>query len=210
MSVQEVHSMRMSGATGLEARTDGRTARAVRTRDSVVEAILYLLGEGNLRPTAKQVSERADVSLRSVFQHFEDLEELFAAAADRQIERLAGMVDRIDPDAPFGERLERFVASRCRLLETISPVRRAALLQEPFSGEIARRLRWNRGANREELAQVFQAELEALDGRAEVLAALHVVTEWHAWETLRVHDGLSEESARRVMALAIRSLLRKE
>src|ERR1044072_5768679 len=69
-----------------EAATDGRSARAARTRDAVVEALLSLLDEGNLRPTARQVAERAGVSLRSVYVHFDDLEDLFTAAAHRFFE----------------------------------------------------------------------------------------------------------------------------
>jgi len=116
-----------------DAPTDGRTARARRTRDAVVEACLSLIDEGHLRPTAKQVSERAGVSLRSVFQHFEDLESLFATAADRQVERLLALVAKIPSGAPFEERLAAIVEARTRLLERITPVRRSALLHEPFS-----------------------------------------------------------------------------
>src|SRR3989304_5263636 len=69
----------LSTPTAIQA--DGRSARAARTRDAVVEALLTLIEEGDLRPTAQRVAEHARVSLRSVFQHFRDLESLFAAAA---------------------------------------------------------------------------------------------------------------------------------
>jgi AcrR family transcriptional regulator len=193
-------------------RVDGRTARAERTRDAVVEAFLTLTDEGHLRPTAKQISDRAGVSLRSVFQHFEDLETLFAAAADLQVERLEHLAIVIPPDAPFEERLTQFVQARGTLLETISPVRRSALLGEPFSAEIARRLRWSREMNREEVERVFAAELSHFpdEQRRLVAAALHSGTDWFTWETLRVHSGMSSEDAIKVMSLTIRSLLKKE
>lgn len=192
--------------------SDGRTRRGARTRDSVVEAFLTLTDEGNLRPTARQISERAGVSLRSVFQHFDDLETLFAAAADRQVERVAHLSPRIDPALPFEERLERFAAARAELYEAVTPVRRSALLGEPFSPELARRLKWSRDRNREEIERVFAPELRGLavdEGRI-VVAALHSATEWAAWETLRAHDGLSKEDARCVMLITVRALLRKE
>jgi AcrR family transcriptional regulator len=190
-------------------RIDGRSARAERTRDAVVEAFLTLADEGHLRPTAKQISERAGVSLRSVFQHFEDLETLFAAAADRQVERLTYLAVEVPADGPFEERLSRFVEARTRILETISPVRRSALLGEPFSPVIARRLRWFRDRNREESERVFAQELDGLPDtqRRLVSAALHAATEWYTWETLRIHDQLSFEDATNVMSLTIRALL---
>lgn len=191
---------------------DGRAARASRTRDAVVNAMLSLMDDGNLRPTARQVSERAGVSLRSVFQHFDDLEALFAAAADRQIERLAPLATRIPIDAPFAERLRLFVESRCRLLEAVSPVRRSALLQEPFSPEIAARLRWSRDSNRAEVERVFAPEIASLPvkERHVVGAALHAASEWYTWESLRAHGGLPEAKARRVITRMLSALLRKE
>ena len=195
--------------TAIAPAPDGRSARGIRTRDAVAEAFLALMDGGNLRPTAREVSERAGVSLRSVFQHFEDLESLFAAAADKQIERLTPLAIRVPPDAPLAERLRLFVENRTRLLEAISPVRRAALLQEPFSTELAGRLRWSRESNRAEVARVFSPELAAFPakGRRDVLAALHAASEWYTWETLRVHDGLSESDARRVMSRMVAALL---
>jgi AcrR family transcriptional regulator len=177
-----------------------------------VDAFLALMDGGNLRPTARQVSERAGVSLRSVFQHFEDLESLFAAAADKQIERLTPLATRVRPETPLDNRIPLFVEARTRLLEAISPVRRAALLQAPFSEELAVRLRWSRESNRAEVERTFAPDLAALPAkdRRDVLAALHAASEWYTWETLRAHDGLSETDARRVMSRMIAALLRKE
>lgn len=204
--MQEAYSLAVT------TRTDGRSARSERTRDAVVEAFLTLTEDGHLRPTAKQISERAGVSLRSVFQHFDDLETLFAAAADRQVQRLAPLAVEIPAGAPFEERLRQFVDARARLLETISPVRRASVLAEPFSPVIGRRLHRFRERTRAEVTRVFAAELNALDKSDQPLAAasLHSAAEWYTWETLRVHEGLSIKDAARVMSLTIRSLLRKE
>ena len=58
--------------------TDGRTLRSLRTREAIVDATIGLLEDGDLRPTAPRVAERASVSVRSVFQHFDDLETLHA------------------------------------------------------------------------------------------------------------------------------------
>lgn len=189
-------------------RTDGRTERSRRTRLAVVKAMLDLINAGDLRPTAQQVSEAAGVALRTVFHHFDDLETLFAEAADVQVDRMSALTTEIDPGLAFDERLERFVEARARLLQDISPVRRSALLHEPFSPVIAERLAWSRKVNREETDRIFAAEL---DPTPEVVrAALHTATEWPAWETLRVHEGLSFECAKDVMSHTIRALLRKE
>ena len=58
---------------------DGRVLRGEKSRESIVDALFELVGEGVLAPTAQQVAERAGVGLRSVFRHFSDMERLFAA-----------------------------------------------------------------------------------------------------------------------------------
>jgi TetR/AcrR family transcriptional regulator, regulator of autoinduction and epiphytic fitness len=193
------------------ARTDGRNARTERTRRAVVEAMLSLIDGGDLRPTAKRVAERANISLRSVFQHFADLESLFAAVADAQQGRLAWLISLEPGEGPLGERLRSFVERRAKLLETITPVRRAALLQEPFSEELGRRLRRAHDMARNEIERTFAPELAGVtsgDAR-EIVFALDVATNWSAWDTSRRLNRLSIGGSKRVMERTIIALLKE-
>ena len=196
-------------ATSSPAKIDGRRARGERARAAVVDAILDLLQEGDLRPTAERVAARAGVSLRLVFHHFADIESLYAAAADRQTERLAALFKPIAADGPFETRLDAFVQQRARMWERIAPVRRASLLLEPFSNEIRRRLAAARTLARREAARVFAAEIARFrgDARDEIVAALGAASGWQTWEALRRHQGLSIEKAHRTVARTIRALL---
>ena len=92
-------------------------------------AVIELLEEGELSPTAERVAERARVSERSIFQHFGDREALFSAAAVRQYERIMPTLRPIDVTLPLEERLDAFVAQRASLLERVTPMRRAALIR---------------------------------------------------------------------------------
>lgn len=191
------------------ARVDGRLARSERSRRAVVAALLDLFEAGEMRPTAAQIAQRAGVSLRSVFQHFESLETLFAAAADVQMERLAPLLLPIPTTGSFTARLATFVTRRTRVLEAISPVRRASLRMEPFSNEVRTRLEAARARGRREAERVFASELAVLPAveRREVAAALGAAASWSTWEHLRRHQGLSVERARRVMARMLASML---
>ena len=177
----------------------------------MVDALLDLLREGQLRPTAPLVAARAGVSLRSVFQHFADREALFAAAADRQTAHVRALAQRLDHTGPLDERLAAFVAQRASMLEAIAPVRRAALLMEPFSSAIGTRLAQARGAARAELVHVFGPELRrrAAADRRELLAALAAASGFSAWDALRAHEGLPVTRARRAMLRTLRALLRQ-
>lgn len=193
------------------AAVDGRVARAVRTNDAVVEAFLSLIEEGDLRPGAQRIAERAGVSLRSVFHHFQDLETLVAAAAERQMRRVAAPAP-LPAEGPLADRIEAFVAARSRMLEAITPVRRAAVLNEPFSPALAGRLKWARDLARDEVGRIFHAELSARSPavRRDLLAALAATAAWSTWEALRAHQRLTVVQARRVMARTIRALLKEE
>jgi AcrR family transcriptional regulator len=196
---------------GSSAPVDGRTARALRTKEAIVDAAIALVEEGDVRPTAPRIAERALVSVRSVFQHFDDLESLYAAVADRLLVRVAGLVSDVDPSAPLADRIEGFVAQRSRLLEAISPIRRAANVHAPFSPEITERLRAGHEFFTAEVERAFGPELDALAGadgeRAELLDALSMVASWPSWETLRTLDGLNQARARRVMERSLAALL---
>jgi TetR/AcrR family transcriptional regulator, regulator of autoinduction and epiphytic fitness len=193
------------------AHIDGRLARSARTRHAVVDALLDLLGEGDLRPTAARIAERAGVSLRLVFHHFDDLEAIYSELADRQAERVKPLTVPIPLTLPLSRRLEEFSAQRSHLLETLSPVRRAAVLMEPFRPALAKRLKHARDLTRAAAIAVFRPELSKLDAdkKRATIAALDVATSWVAWEQMRRHQGLSETDARGVMATTIRALLAK-
>ena len=118
--------------------------------------MLALISEGDLRPTAPRIAERAGVSLRSVFHHFDDLETLFEAAARLQMERVLGLVRPIDAALPLAERLDEIIAQRARVYESVTPVRRAAMLSEPGSRVVAERLTMARAWKRAEVERVFE------------------------------------------------------
>jgi TetR/AcrR family transcriptional regulator of autoinduction and epiphytic fitness len=201
----------MDEARALDGRTrpDGRAGRGARARTAVVDALLTLIEAGDLRPTAPRIAEQAGVSLRLVFHHFPDLETLFSAAADRQTVRIRRLARALPTHGPLAPRLAAFVAQRARLLEAISPVRRAALLMEPFSPAIATRLRRLRALGRTEVERVFAPELRRrrLADRRELLAALAAVASWPTWESLRCHERLSRPRAARALARLVKNLL---
>ena len=188
---------------------DGRHARTERTRSALAEALLGLLGEGELRPTAARVAERAGVSLRLVFHHFQDMEAIFQLAAARHFERVLAGVQPVPTAGPLPLRLRAFVRERCRLLEQMAPVRRAALLVEPFSPAVALWLAQSRALSRGQTQAVFGRELSALEPgpRAQTARALGAASSFSFWEALRAHQGLSAAAASGVVTRTLHALL---
>ena len=122
--------------------SDGRQARSRRTRTAVAEAMLDCLEDGHLRPSAKEVAERAGVSTRAVFRHFDKMEALLEDAAQLQIERVMRELPPIVTEGSLEQRIDALVLYSARRNEITAPVRRAALLSEPFSKVIRERHAW--------------------------------------------------------------------
>jgi len=188
---------------------DGRKARSSRTQRAVARGMLDCLEAGITQPTAKQVAERAGVSVRAVFRHFDDLENLFASVAELQYERVIESLHPVPTTGPLTKRVAAFVREHTRLNERIAPVRRAAAFYERSSPAIATCRMTLADSVRVDIARTFAHELSALAGtEAEiVLEALAAVVSWSQWEELRAHAGLPRTRARRVVELQVRALL---
>ncbi len=189
-------------------RVDGRTARAERTRNAIVEAHLALIGEGDLKPTGERIAERAGVSLRALWANFKDMEALFRASGERLSERQDAEFRAVSPALPLARRIEGFCRQRARILELIAPSARAAQLLEPFSAQ----LRQNRASNinrvQREIKDLFAQELDASGSASEQLFhALTVASTWAAWSMMRDELHLGVEEATGVMVRTVTALL---
>jgi len=172
----------------------------------VVDALLDLIDEGDLRPPAADVARRAGVSLRSVYQHFDDLETLFRVAGERHRQRFAHLEPLPDLPEELRPRVAAYVAHRVIWMEAVSPMARAAALQAPFSPGIAARQAAGRTRHREALAAAFAPELERAYDPECLLHALEVAASWSTWEHLR-GGGLSPGEAAGVVERLLLGLL---
>lgn len=189
-------------------KVDGRRARGLRTRDAIVGALLDLIGSGESAPTAQRIADRAGVSVRSVYQHFTDVEGLYADASARLNTIVSSMRHPIDPAWPRERRVEEYVSQHAAVLEAITPFSRAARLMEQSSKVIQSNRAALQREHRERLSSVFGQELNATrePARTVLLNALDAATSWSAWEHLRA-DGLGARTARQAVTLLLESLL---
>jgi AcrR family transcriptional regulator len=202
------HDLGDPDGVGADRRIDGRTARAIRTRQSIVDACITLIDEGDLAPTAPRVAERAGVSVRSVFQHFDDVEGLFSAVGDRVLERLVGLVLRVDPAMPLERRLPLVVRQRAVLLDALSPIRKSAFINAWGSAAVSHRTLAGQAFLRAELAAAFAPEIEAAgEGGPALLIEIDTVLSWATWNHLREGVGLPHEEAVGIVERLLRIVL---
>jgi TetR/AcrR family transcriptional regulator of autoinduction and epiphytic fitness len=188
---------------------DGRIARGVRTRESVITAFEALISERGRAPTAADLAGRADVSCRSIFTHFGDMGGVMSAAARRLLERLVDSHVPISQGLPTDARIDAFVDQRVRILEITAPFCRAVMGQGPLPGVLSQLLSDAAKLLRASTFSAFKAEIErvAPETRAELEEAIIAVTTWLHWEALRSEQLLSLAQATTVMRLELRGLL---
>ena len=181
-----------------------------RTRAAILDAALDLIiGLGRM-PTAREIAAEAEVSERTIFVHFTDLEELKGAGALRQRGRWQPLAEPIDPARPFEERLDAFLTQRIAMYALMTPVRRIGLLEEPSSTAIRAAMADGDRWFRENTAAAFAPELAGLPGADQpggVADALDAVTSWAAWNHLSQRRGLTDAQARRAIEATVRALV---
>jgi TetR/AcrR family transcriptional regulator, regulator of autoinduction and epiphytic fitness len=180
---------------------DGRAARSHRTRRAIINAMRALHSDGELRPTAPKIAERAGVSLRTVWQQFTDMEALLVEAVKRDSEILRSLVRKIEPDQPLAARVDTFVSQRAQVLEEMTPTWRAARIHQPASAELRSDHKKKTAAGRAELEAVFAPEFDQLAElqRDQLVESLHAISIWSFWESLRTDLGLSPLRARELV-----------
>jgi AcrR family transcriptional regulator len=188
---------------------DRRRLRTERSQAAVIDALLDLYRDGQIRPSAAEIAVRAGVSERTVFRLFDDLEAVATMAIERQIARVGHLFAPPDDRGGRAERIEALVTQRLRLYEEIAPVVRAARLRLPFSPVLQAGFDQRRRLLRRQIERQFRPELDACTGpvRSELLAAIEVASDIDMLEMLRHDQGQTIEATRAIVVRIVRALL---
>ena len=187
---------------------DGRQLRRARNRDAVVEALLDLYGEGNLRPSADEIAARSGLSPRSLFRYFDDVDDLIRAAVTRQQARVIPLVPiEATPADPLPVRITALVAQRFRIFDAVGNAAAVVRLRAPFEPVLDSALARHRQFLRTQIATLFAVELAAMGTSAEsVLAAADVVTSYESRHLLVNDQRLDPSGAMSVIADTLAAL----
>ncbi|HEY6427342.1 MAG TPA: TetR/AcrR family transcriptional regulator [Acidimicrobiales bacterium] len=190
---------------------DGRTLRRLNSFDRAVDALLDLIQSGNSSPTAQQIAEKSGISVRTVFRLTEDIEQLHAAAVERQIERTAHLYVQIPATGSLSARIRALVENRSSVFEVIAPTRRVAERLAESSPLIAQGLAFHHDILQMQVAELFDRELCRISRvrRPDALSAVDVAASWETWDQMRRVQGLSIASSARVVRQLIEGVLGK-
>ena len=191
-------------------RSDGRNRRAAETRRKIIAAAKEMIAETSTAPTVVAVAKRADVSVRSVFQHFGDVESLFVTVMDSVRGEL--VVPPPTPSSrPLAIRIASVVENLAQIFDKIVPLRVAAGQFVNHPALIERGLA-SKVALRDATFEVFAPEFAPLgeQAREQLADAIGAALSLDAWIVLRRRDGLSFERATAVWRMTLTALLAHE
>lgn len=154
--------------------------------------MLKIIREGELAPGAEQVAARAEVGLRTVFRHFQDMDSLFREMSGAIETTLRTIIEQPFHSTDWRDQLLELAERRAWAFETIAPYKRAGDARRhrsPFLQADAARLT---RALRETLLGVVPLEIS---GRPEMLEALDLLLSFETWSRLRREQGLEPAAA---------------
>ena len=185
--------------------SDGRRLRSERSRQAMINAALILIEEGNFAPTAKQISARAGVGMRSFFRQFEDMDQFFAAVDEHTVGSFwESFLHEGDREGTLTERLDSIVATYAKAFEE----HRSLLLA-------TKSLRWTSRVlkeNYERYQQISRANKERwlpeiIQLPADDRELTDAYLSFEMWHRLRDIQGLTRGAAQTLVLKALTRLL---
>ena len=199
-----------TAASAFSGSTDGRSLRRERNRDSVIEALLALVREGNMDPGGAEIAERAGVSHRSVFRYFDDLGDLIRTAIDTELSRgcMLGDIDDLG-EGTFQHRLDALVDTRIRMFEFTHGIVCLARVRAFAIPEIDEQFIEAAATAREQLVKQLGPELQRVPAaeRDSVIDAAQCLVSWDSYDWHKRILGHDDDAIRRAWVIGLTALL---
>ncbi len=189
----------------VEGRTaeDGRRRRGLDNRGRIIAAMLEIIRRGETA-SAEQVAAQADVGLRTVFRHFQDMDSLYREMSTVIEGELQTIAARPLKTADWRGRLMELIERRAMAFEKIAPFAIASMGYRQRS----KFLQADHARLVKILRDVVEAELPAnlpLDPAS--VEVLDLLLSFEAWSRLRCEQGLSLKEAKNALKLAITRII---
>jgi AcrR family transcriptional regulator len=180
----------MTGTKQAKSKVDGRKQRSEKSRSAILAAIMELIEEGNLMPTAQETSERAGVGIRSVFRHFADMDALYAEMNVRGLKRFSLVFDAPVKEGSLEERLQHTVVLYHKGYQANKNMLMTTLLRRASSELLVKQ--YMDGAAR--LAEDFEQRIPEVANLKETSRhAIMVARSFTTYDHLRNLQGLSQK-----------------
>jgi AcrR family transcriptional regulator len=183
---------------------DGRKHRSQKSQVRIVNAMLELVAQGNLSPSADQIADIAKVGRRSVFRHFSDMDTLYREMTASITSTMGSIVLQPFEAADWRGQVLELVDRRAAGFEKMNPFLLAGQVhrhRSPF-------LKTSHAQFVEMLRKILLGILpKEAAGDAVLVETIDLLLSFESWSRLREDQGLSIAKAKRVLKQAIEALL---
>ena len=183
---------------------DGRSLRAERSRKCIVDALITLIRNREIMPSAERVSEEAKVGLRTVFRHFEDMDSLYQEVGDQIDAQIQPIMRRPFTAGDWRGQIVEMIDRRAEAFEWVMPFKvqaNARLLQSDY---LKAKHRCAVDADIERLCTILPSEVK----RDETLFdAFLAALSFDVWYRLRQDQGRTVDQAKAAVRRLVDGLL---
>lgn len=184
---------------------DGRTVRREKSRQRIIDAIVQIVTEGEVEPTAVKVAQIAGVTMRTVFRHFDDMESLLREVVlDLRTQTDALRVD-FNPGEDWRAQFEQLIVRRSGLFEKFMPRLLWATAARHKSPVINEDLQNYSKRLRQSLATTLPDQFVA---NSEAFSAVEAVLSWGFWIRLRRDQKLPVKGSTKVVQTEVTAILK--
>jgi AcrR family transcriptional regulator len=183
---------------------DGRRQRSNRSRDQIVRAMIELVRAGEMQPAAARVAEKANVGLRTVFRHFEEMETLNREISAMIDQEILPIVEKPFAGKTWREQVDDLMQRRADIYERIMPLKIAGSLQRFRSPFLMKDYNRFLRMEREGLKRVLPPKIV---NDAVLFSGIEMATGFEAWRRLRQDQGLPVAEALKVARFAVDRML---
>ena len=173
-------------------KVDGRSDRSARTHEKIIEALFLLVGEGAIRPRAEEIAERADVAVRTLFRHFDDMDGLIAAGRSYLASRFEEPRDQPDLEGSLEERAQTYAREQGEMFDSI---RNYLLFYAANAQTISDQNTFRTVSGQSHRLRVWTALPECAAATPVARRSIEVLFSFQHWDQLRFEQGLSVEEA---------------
>lgn len=192
------------GAPLPEDEADGRRQRSSRSREQIVRAMIDLIRAGDMQPSAARVAEKANVGLRTVFRHFEEMETLHREITAIVEAEILPLIEKPFEGKTWRIQMGELLARRAQIYERVMPLKVAGSLQRFRSHFLMDDYRRFLRGERDGLKRVLPPKIV---NDPVLFAAIELASGFQAWRRLRQDQRLSVGDALNVLRFTVDRLL---
>jgi len=183
---------------------DGRRLRSEVSRERIVSAMIALITEGDVTPSAEAVAGRAGVGLRTVFRHFENMETLYQEINAKVSAEIRPIMERGYQSEAWPDRLRELIDRRATIFERIMALKIAADVHRHHSAFLSAQ---TAETVREQRRSILEILPEAAAADPVLTEGLDLLLSFDTWRRLRKEQALSPETAGVVLEAMVRRFI---